>query len=264
MKKVYEQLTLRDEFVFGKVTEDERICKMILESLLNKEIEIAGEPVREKFIKMKKEGKAVRFDLYVKDSNSRIFDTEMQNEGSNVDKRYLPKRSRYYHSAIDSDELKKGKSYLELSETYVIFICTYDPFDKGKYCYTFKKKCREIECLELEDGTVTIFFNTEGDLSKAPKETAALLEYIKTGNVTNKVTLELDAAVTRIRENEEWRREYMLSCMWEEDARNEGIRIGEEKGEEKTLVSLVKDKLLSISEAAKRLGITEEEFSKKL
>ena len=91
-----------------------------------------------------------------------------------------------------------------------------------------------------------------------------MLEYIKTGNVTNKVTLELDAAVTGVRENEEWRREYMLSCMWEEDARNEGRRIGEEKGEEKTLVSLVKDKLLSISEAAKRLGITEEEFSKKL
>ena len=43
----------------------------------------------------------------------------------------IAKRSRYYQSVIDIDSLSKGHSYKDLSNAFVIFICTYDPFKLG-------------------------------------------------------------------------------------------------------------------------------------
>ena len=40
-----------------------------------------------------------------------------------------------------------------------------------------------------------------------------------------------------------------------------GISIGEKTGAEKLLIELVKDKIISIAEAAKRAGMTEAQFS---
>ncbi|MBO6163949.1 MAG: hypothetical protein J6N77_02770 [Lachnospiraceae bacterium] len=55
----------------------------------------------------------------------------------------IKKRTRYYHSQLDMDLLKTGHSYEELPETYVIFICDYDPFGDGKYCYTVQQILKE-------------------------------------------------------------------------------------------------------------------------
>ena len=61
------------------------------------------------------------------------------------------KRTRYYHSQIDMELLQSGASYSELPDTYVIFICDFDPFGKEKYCYTFDNKCEEVKDLQEED-----------------------------------------------------------------------------------------------------------------
>ena len=55
----------------------------------------------------------------------------------------IGKRTRYYQSMIDIDSLLKGAVYSELKESYVIFICTSDPFESGLPVYTFERKCRE-------------------------------------------------------------------------------------------------------------------------
>ena len=41
---------------------------------------------------------------------------------------------------IDIDSLLKGAVYSELKESYVIFICTSDPFESGLPVYTFERK----------------------------------------------------------------------------------------------------------------------------
>ena len=45
-----------------------------------------------------------------------------------------------------------------------------------------------------------------------------------------------------------------------EEGRAEGIKEGEERGEQKTLISLVRDGLLPAAEAAKRLSMSEKNF----
>ena len=58
--------------------------------------------------------------------------------------------------------LLTGEDYTELPNTYVIFICDFDPFGKDKYRYTFRTTCQESENVELEDGRTTVFLNTRG------------------------------------------------------------------------------------------------------
>ena len=43
-------------------------------------------------------------------------------------KRNIEKRTRYYQSLIDIDQLEKNMDYRKLKESYIIFICTFDPF----------------------------------------------------------------------------------------------------------------------------------------
>lgn len=52
---------------------------------------------------------------------------------------------------IVNASLPTGVHYKELPETYIIFICTYDPFGKGLYKYTFDTKCNEIDLPEYMD-----------------------------------------------------------------------------------------------------------------
>lgn len=265
MKKKYEKLTFKDQFIFGKVTKDKDLAKQLIEALLNEKIDIFDDPQVEKQINETKDGKSVRLDVYIRDTQDRIFDTEMQNKSRNKKVNIsLPRRSRFYHSIIDSETLESGEDYNDLKDAYVIFICTYDPFGKGKYKYTFEKRCKEIEDFPLEDGAVTIFFNCKGDIGEAPKATAALLEYVKSGKVSDDTTANIEKAVKAARYNKEWRTEYMRRSLFELDARREGIAVGEELGEKrgkvKLLIAMVKDGEVEILSAAKRLGISEEEF----
>ncbi|WP_181413624.1 hypothetical protein [Lactobacillus melliventris] len=41
--------------------------------------------------------------------------------------KYLGKRLRYYQSSIDRDTLDKGLTYMDLKNTYLIFICPSNP-----------------------------------------------------------------------------------------------------------------------------------------
>ena len=78
--------------------------------------------------------KSVRFDVYIKDQVGVVYDVEMQ--ASPNDRKWLPKRSRYYGSVIDTENVKEGTPYKEIQNSYIIFICTYDPFNAGLARYT--------------------------------------------------------------------------------------------------------------------------------
>ena len=73
---------------------------------------------------------------------------------------WLPKRTRYYQAMIDLDVLDTGRDYIELKKSYIIFICTFDPFDLGEKVYTFSNCCHEIDDLELGDETTKIFLQS--------------------------------------------------------------------------------------------------------
>ena len=76
--------------------------------------------------------------------------------------------------------LLAGEDYKELPNTYVIFICDFDPFGEGKYRYTFQSMCKESENANLKDGRTILFLNTHGkNECEVPKELVTLLQYMK-------------------------------------------------------------------------------------
>ena len=61
--------------------------------------------------------------------------------------------------------LSSGESYNSLPDTYVIFICDFDPFGLQRYCYSFENLCLEDNTLSLDDGSKSIFLSTKGNNS---------------------------------------------------------------------------------------------------
>ena len=93
------------------------------------------------------------FSRVMRDEN-RIITVEMQTGH----KKELPRRSRYYQSVADVSTTPTGAKYRKLPDNILIFICTFDPFDRNFSRYTFEYTCKESNHqLKLEDGTIRIF-----------------------------------------------------------------------------------------------------------
>ena len=225
MKK-YEELDITDPFIFAKVMSEKELCKPLLENILNIKIRDIVYVDYEETIQMTVKSKGIRLDIYVEDDNNTVFNLEMQT----TTYKELPKRSRYYQGIIDLNMIEKGESYDILKESYVIFICTFDFFEKGRSVYEFENVCLEDSEIKLNDGTHKIFLNTKGDKSDINKELKSLLEYFDGSEPESELTRRIDIKVIAARKNERWRREYMSLQMEMNLKYREGLKAGEEKG----------------------------------
>ncbi len=237
--KQWEELTIQDNFLFQKVMQNRRICKHLIEKILGIRIEKITFPESEKSVENRYDSKSIRLDVYVHDENGRVYDIEMQ--CTNGSEGELPKRTRYYQGMIDMDELKKGQYYTELKESFIIFICTFDPFGENLPMYTFRHRCIEKEGLELGDLATKIFLNAKGKSDTIDPDIAAFLRYVDGKAAEGAFTEEISREVARIKEHTETRQEYMTLMMalleskraGHAEGRAEGVKEGIEIGAEK-------------------------------
>ena len=271
-KNMYEKLTIRDKFMFGKVTKNPVIAQKMADLLTPVEMGEVKGVEREKFLQHRSSSKYVKLDMYLEDENGRVVDTEMQNKSQNrVVQEELPLRVRYYQGMIDQEILSSGTDYIFLKETYIIFICTYDPFGKGKYVYHFHMACDEDEEIQLQDKMNWIFYNTTADLSEAPEGIREFLSYVENEIVDGDFTKLLDKEVKNARLNEDWRSEYLKTYVNDMDMRREGYVEGEKRGraegkkrgraegekvmQKKLLQNLMETQKITEAEAKNMLGI---------
>lgn len=233
--KDFGLLELSDDFMFAKVMRNQELCRELLELIMGIPIERIVYSKEQKTIDISMDARSVRLDVYVADQKHTVYDVEMQNGR----KEHLPKRSRYYQGMIDLNLIEKGKSYRELNPSCIIFICTFDPFREGRHIYTFENRCLQENTLQLGDGTRKIFLNARGSLDDVSEDIKAFLNYLVDQRVETAFVDRLDHEVKRVRENKEWRREYMTLQMKldevYEEARKEGLEEGREKGWEEGL-----------------------------
>ena len=260
----YEKQTLKSDFIFGKVMQDEELCKELLELLTGNEIEGIENLNSQMPIKVTNDSRGVRYDIYVEDTSANVYDAEIQQYGGVEVKRELPKRSRYYQGLMDLNLLESGGTYANLKNSYVVFICTFDPFEM-KFCrYEFKNMCMLEQTFPLRDGRTILFFNSKGEIKNISKEIQAFLDYLETGQVSDEFTEKLDKAVEYARHNKEWKVEYMKSLLYEMDIRRRATREGLEEGREKSLIEQIVKKVQknkSIDLIASELETTVEEIS---
>ena len=106
----------------------------------------------------------------------------------------IGKRARYYQSMLAIGSLARGAGYTELKESYVIFICLSDPFEKKLPVYTFERKCRESEEVELGDATHHVIFNASAYEKETNPEIKAFLAFVKNNKAESDLTREIATA----------------------------------------------------------------------
>ena len=230
-RKTLQELTIKDNFMFGAVMTDEEICKDFLEMVLG--FKIAQLTVsKEKSFVYHPEYKGVRLDIIAADEKQTHYNVEMQVKY----KENLGKRNRYYHSQIDMDLLTTGTDYDLLPDSYVIFICDFDPFHQKKYCYSFENKCREDKDLVLNDGNYTIFLSTRGEnKEEVPQELVNFLNYVKddvpeTTECEDEFVKRVQETVRKIKASREMEERYMLLKELIKDEREEAKEEGRAEG----------------------------------
>lgn len=126
---------------------------------------------------------------------------------------------------IDLQLIDKGQLYDELKRSYVIFICPFDLYGKGRHIYTFENICKEDGSISMGDEAVKIFLNAKGTLDDVSDELKAFLDYVAGKKPKDAYVERLEEAVKEAKKNREWRHEYMTLLMRDQ----ENVKIGEEK-----------------------------------
>ena len=145
---------------------------------------------------------------------------------------------------IDLNTIEKGENYKKLKESYVIFICTFDPFHQGKAQYTFENYCIEDKELKLDDGTKKIFFNAKDYINAENEELREFLKYVNGEKSDNPFVREVEDRVAQVKASKEWRLEYVTLLMREQEIWEEAEEKGREEGREEGIrgtVNLLKE-----------------------
>ena len=117
--------------------------------------------------------RCVRLDVFASDEK-RDINVEMQNENEHN----LPKRSRYHQAQMDLSSLKPGQDFDDLKPIVIIFVCNFDPFNKGLYRYTYETICKETG-EPFWDEVQKIFISTKGNnKDQVPESLTNLLHYV--------------------------------------------------------------------------------------
>ena len=256
--KNFKDLNLSNAFLFAVAMQDEETCRIVLETVLDKEIGKVKVNV-EHTILYSSDIRSVRLDVYARDAVEVDYDIEMQNE----DEKNLPKRSRYYQAQMDIARLKPNEIYRNLQPNYVIFLCTFDPFGHQLYRYTYEMCCKETG-EPLEDGAYRIFLNTKGkNAEDVPAQLVNLLGYLEhsTDDYVEEhsdVSLQrLHEKVTELKHDREWEGRYMtVGELIDSKGRQEQKRIGK-------LCSLMRKdgRLEEFADAAEKPELLEELFT---
>ena len=219
---------LTNDIIFGWIMKSEENCLAIIRailpelnitSIIHKEIQHDITPVAST--------RGVRFDAVVQDDQKRYYDIEMQVENTGD----LGKRARYYQSQIDNETLMKGETFHKLKESFVIFLCAFDPFSYGLRRYQFHQYEDSIRDLRLDTQSHVLFINAKGTKGEVSSDLAGIIDVMnQKPNQTNSLASKLMKEIDYYNQNPEKRRELMDYETRLKDERLIGIKEGRREG----------------------------------
>ena len=263
-------IPLENDAMFAEVMRRKDLCIGLLETIFEgrriRDIvyEDGLSPEAQKYIAFNPGNKSIRLDVYFEDGDT-VYDIEIQK----ANKGNLPLRARMYSSMMDANMLDKGLEYEELKDSYVIFICMFDPFEKGLARYTFRSICEEAEGLPLGDGRCIMFLNTKGSIGELGADMDAFFGYINGGiesigtgkDSGNEFVERLDECVLDINGDEDWRQGYMKYELNLIEKYKEGEAKGE-TNERNRMVKSFKEQGFPVEAIAKAANLSIEEVNR--
>ena len=122
----------------------------------------------------------------------------------------LGKRARYYQSQIDNETLMKGQTFHKLKESFVIFLCAFDPFSYGLRRYQFHQYEDTIRNLRLDTHAHVLFINSKGTEGEVSNDLAGIIDVMnQKPNQTNPLASKLMKEIDYYNQDSEKRRELM-------------------------------------------------------
>ena len=231
-------IPLENDAMFSTVMQYEDACRGLIETIFEgrrvRRLQYKDmPPASQKNIIFDPANKSIRLDVFFEDGDT-VYDIEMQK----VDTGNLPLRARMYSSMMDANMLDKGLEYEALRRSYVIFVCMFDLFERGRTKYTFKSICEEDRDLPLGDGRCIMFLNTKGSVGDLSNDMDAFFDYLNggvssigTGKDSGSEFVEMvDNYVLDINGDEDWRQGYMKYELNLIEKYKEGEASGEAKG----------------------------------
>lgn len=263
IQEIIDKIPIIDDILFTTVISNEEIAKSLLEAILNVTVTKITRIERESQRSEVSNLRGVRFDVYIEDDKT-AYDIEIQTSSSSN----LPKKTRFYQAKNDIHMLRKGeKHFSKLKKSYIIFICTFHPFedsDTNECIYIFENIClTSNKIIKLKDDAYRVFVNSECDLSKIKNNNLkAFIELIRDGfhtntesPLTNKILNEID----RVKRNEGWRTDYMTQKERDLDMIHRGQQEGRQE-EKIQMVGKLLDKNMDISFISEVTGLSNKEI----
>lgn len=268
-------VALENNFMFTTVMKNKKACIKLLEAIFGEErriadIRYARHPEAEMGILSDPMRRGVRLDVYFDDGRT-VYDIELQRT-SITD---LAERTRMYSSSMDVAMLDKGEGFARMRTSYVIFLCTFDPFEKGEKVYKFATMCENVQGLPLGDRRYIMILNSKGSKGESNLDMDELFRYLNGGvgaigmETRSELVTVLDRYVQRYNRNDDWRKEYMKLEFLLKDKYDEGEAKGEAKGvsigeanERNRMVKSLKEQGFPIEAIAKAANLSIEEVNK--
>ena len=147
---------------------------------------------------------------------------------------------------IDIDNLMKGEEYVQLKESYILFICKNDPFKDekekhfGRPCYTFKNVCLENAAVNLDDKTTKVIYNASAYEKEEDPLIRAFLHFISTNQPgQDEFSNRLSRLVEKCKENEKFRSDYLAVNLHDYDIRYEALQEGAQQKAVETATNML-------------------------
>ena len=256
-RKITEKLNPIDDIFFRKMAESREFCEEILREFLeDSKLEVLENHAQHSITNI--ERRSVVLDALCKLKDGTMVNVEVQND-DNVNHQ---KRVRYYSSILTTSLMKKGESFENTPNICIVYVCNFDIFKAGRARYKVKRVIEECN-IELDNGLREIYIcaniRDESGLSKLMEVFTRDDCYSENYPVTSEMKYRLKYSEEGEKMSEALKQLY-----------EEGIEKGMEKGMEKgikqgiihALISLVKDGILSITDAAERADMSVENFEK--
>ena len=248
-----------DDFMKAIFTDNKPLVEYVLRVILDKD-DLIVETSETQYDLNFFGSRSLSLDVFAKDSSGKSFNIEVQRADTGA----IAQRARYHSAALDISTMPKGTAFHELPDSYVIFITENDVLKGNQATYIIERGI--VGRNEwFNDGAHIIYVN--GAYKGVESPVGKLIHDFMCRSADEMLCPPL-AEVTNKYKNTSEGVDYMCKAVEEyaNKARQEGLREGRQEGRQEgildTIVSLVHDGLLSVTEAAKRTSLSVEEIQK--
>lgn len=267
-RKSFDELKFTDDFMFAKTMRaNPEMCKRVAEICIGKKISKIKYHETQKTMDLAYENKGIRMDVYFEDDEGTMYNVEMQNANLGNANR----RARYYQSVMDLNSMEAGCDYDELPNSYIIFLCMFDPFKESRAKYEFKYRETTTPDLQLQDGSTIIFINPFGNFHDYPildengepeKDIPSFFSLLRGEVLHDGIGKLIQDEVNKAMLHEEWRSEYMFLSVTIEDAKKQARKEGRAEGRAEERLSFIRNLIQSgvSDDIILNTGVTAEEL----